>query len=203
MAQRTPSLGARSRSWGVLILLLTVCAAAPALAQDESEIWSGLFNYQQKMANLGNAEAQYKLAEMYVQGQGTQAAPEQARRWYEASAAQGYAPAQQKLAALAAGAPLVKAAAPPPPAVPVASPPAQSDVSRQELERMEHERRALEQELARSREEMRKLQAEQTRQAAALKQAEAEKEEARRRLAAKALLEAEMKKLRETPATFD
>ncbi|MEW6645847.1 MAG: SEL1-like repeat protein [Pseudomonadota bacterium] len=173
--------------------------AAPVLAQDEGKIWEGLFNYQQKMANLGNAEAQYKLAEMYAQGQGTRADPEQARHWYEASAGQGYAPAQRKLAALAKGEPMVNAAAVPPaaPATP------QPSASRQELEQAERERRALEQELARSREEMRKLQEEQARQAAALQKAELEKDEARRRLAAKALLEAEMKKLRETPPAFD
>lgn len=202
MAQHMPSTGPRGRSWAALILLLTVGAAAPALAQDESRIWEDLFNYQQKMAHIGNAEAQYKLADMYAQGQGTQADPAQARRWYEASAAQDYAPAQRKLAALSAGEPLVRSAAPAPLPAAVAAP-APAAISRQEMARMESERQQLEQELERSREEMRKLQAEQARQAAALKKAEAEKEEARRRLAAKALLEAEMKKLRETPATFD
>lgn len=207
MAQHMPLPGTRRRSWVIFVLLLSLGAAAPVLAQDEGKIWEGLFNYQQKMANLGNAEAQYKLAEMYAQGQGTRADPEQARHWYEASAGQGYEPAQRKLAALAKGEPEVKAAAAPAPVVPVASPAVpllpQPSTSRQELEQAERERHALEQELARSREEMRKLQEEQARQAAALQKAEAEKDEARRRLAAKALLEAEMKKLRETPSAFD
>lgn len=198
------------------LLLLSLLTAPLALAQDESQIWAGLFHYQQKMANIGNAEAQFKLAEMYAQGQGTKADPEQARHWYEKSAAQGYEPAQRKLAALAAGEPMVKTAAPASMPVPTAAPPvaapapiqppvasAQPVASRQELERMERERQQLEQELARSREETRKLQEEQARQAALLKKAELEKDEARRRLAAKALLEAEMKKLRETPSAFD
>jgi hypothetical protein len=194
-----------------LALIATLLAAHGAMAQDEGQIWQGLFNYQQKMANIGNAEAQYKLAEMYAQGQGVQVDPAQARRWYEASAAQGYEPAQRKLAALAAGQSLVKTSVPAPAPVappPVAAPapvqqPAPPAVSQQELARMEHERKQLEQELARSRETMRRMQEEQARKDAALKKAEAEKDEARRRLAAKELLEAEMKKLRETPATFD
>jgi TPR repeat protein len=86
MAQHMPSTGSRRRSWAALILLLTVGAAAPALAQDESRIWEDLFNYQQKMAHIGNAEAQYKLADMYAQGQGTQADPAQARRRLAAKA---------------------------------------------------------------------------------------------------------------------
>jgi TPR repeat protein len=216
MAHRTPALRVGHRLPTAFTFLLSLLVVAPVLAQDESKIWEGLFNYQQKMANIGNAEAQYKLAGMYAQGQGVKADPGQARHWYEASAAQGYTPAQRKLAALAAGGPMVKLIAPTPApdsAVPAAAavllpvepsaelaPPA---VPRQEFERMEFERKRLEQELARSREAMRKLQEEQARQAAALHKAESEKDEARRRLAAKELLEAEMKKLRETPPTFD
>lgn len=199
------------------ILSLCLLVLAQGVMAEEDKIWEGLFNYQQKMAHIGNAEAQFKLAEMYAQGQGVKADPVQARHWYETSAAQGYAPAQRKLAALEAGEPMVKAAAPaampsppsaapapvrPAPVQPPASP-AQDVVSRQELERMERERKQLEQELARSREEMRRLQEDQARRDAELKKAEAEKEEARRRLAAKALLEAEMKKLKEMPSAFD
>ncbi|WP_127476207.1 SEL1-like repeat protein [Sulfurivermis fontis] len=194
-------------------LLIAACLAfSRSVWAEEGKIWEGLFNYQQKMANIGNAEAQFNLAEMYAQGQGVQADPIQARHWYEAAAAQGYEPARRKLAALDAGEPLVKIAAPAPapvapprPPIPVQppAPPAQDTASRQELERMERERKQLEQELARSREEMQRLQEENARQEAELKRAEAEKDEARRRLAAKALLEAEMKKLRETPPAFD
>jgi hypothetical protein len=201
-----------TRNWRALALMLVLLTAQGAVAQDEDRIWQGLFNYQQKMANIGNAEAQYKLAGMYAQGQGVKADPAQARHWYEKSAAQGYEPAQHKLAALDAGEPRAKTsapvpAAPPPLAAPAPIPqpakPAQPDVSRQELERVERERKQLEQELARSREEMRKMQEAQARRDAELKKAEAEKEQARRRLAAKALLEAEMKKLKETPSAFD
>ena len=50
-----------------------------SLAADNQEFMQGLFNYQHKMAELGNAEAQFKLAEMYEQGQGVAADPKQAR----------------------------------------------------------------------------------------------------------------------------
>lgn len=207
---KTQSYHRISKCLRPLALIVALLAAQGAAAQDEGKIWEGLFNYQQKMAHIGNAEAQYKLAEMYAQGQGVQADPAQARHWYEASAAQGYEPARNKLAALEAGQPLVKTSAPapapvapPPVAVQQPAPPAQPSVSQQELERMERERKQLEQELARSRETMRRMQEEQARKDAELKKAEAEKDEARRRLAAKELLEAEMKKLRAMPATFD
>lgn len=214
--QRTATQNRRTATRCRAALLVAACLAfSPGAWAEEDKIWEGLFNYQQKMANIGNAEAQFKLAEMYAQGQGVQADAAQARHWYEASAAQGYEPARRKLTTLDAGEPLVKAAAPAPapiaplskpapiqPPAPIA-PPAQATASRQELERMERERKQLEQELARSREEMRRLQEEKARQEAELKKAEAEKDEARRRLAAKALLEAEMKKLKETPSAFD
>jgi len=211
--QRTTTQNRRTATRCRAALLIAVCLAfSQGIRAEEDKIWEGLFNYQQKMANIGNAEAQFKLAEMYAQGQGVQADPTQARHWYEAAAAQGYEPARRKLAALDAGEPLVKTAAPapapvapPPRPAPIQppAPPVQDTASRQELERMERERRQLEQELARSREEMRRLQEEKARQEAELKKAEAEKDEARRRLAAKALLEAEMKKLKEMPSAFD
>ncbi len=197
--ERAPAVTARYCRAVLLSLLLALPASG--MAAEEDKIWEGLFNYQQKMANIGNAEAQYKLAEMYAQGQGVKIDPDQARHWYEVSAAQGYEPARLKLAALDAGEPMVKATAPVP--VAVQPPVTQSDTSRQELERMERERQQLEQELARSREETHRLQEQQARQAALLKKAEMENDEARRRLAAKALLEAEMKKLKETPSAFD
>lgn len=217
--QRNATQNRRAASRCRVALLIAACLVfSQGSWAEEDKIWEGLFNYQQKMANIGNAEAQFKLAEMYAQGQGVQADPSQARRWYEASAAQGYEPARRKLAALDAGEPISKASAtapiPIPTPAPVARPappipiqppaaPLQNTASRQELERMEHERKQLEQELARSREEMRRLREEKARQETELKKAEAEKDEARRRLAAKALLEAEMKKLRETPSAFD
>jgi len=58
---------------------------------------SGVFEFQQKLANGGNAQAQYKLATMYENGRGINQDLNTARSWYEKSAAQKYRPAQHRL----------------------------------------------------------------------------------------------------------
>ena len=186
-----------------------------SLAADNQEFMQGLFNYQHKMAELGNAEAQFKLAEMYEQGQGVAADPKQARHWYEAAAAQGFQPALDHLERMKKNAATATPAAPAAPVAPVvqqpvATPPkapAKAATDDQESERLRQERAKLEQELAKSREELRRMQEQQAQQARQrdeeLRKAEAEKQEALRKLAAQQRLEEERKKMLETPAGYD
>lgn len=49
-----------------------------------------VFEFQSKLANQGNAKAQYFLAQMYEEGRGTQANPELAKHWYEQAKLNGY-----------------------------------------------------------------------------------------------------------------
>lgn len=57
----------------------------------------GLFDFQMKLAEKGNAEAQLKVGEMYETGFGVKKDMQQARTWIEKSAAQGNETAGFKL----------------------------------------------------------------------------------------------------------
>ncbi len=195
-------------------LLVFLSCGSVALAADNQEIWKGLFGYQQKMANLGNAEAQFKLAEMYEQGSGVAADRAQARHWYQQAAAQGYPPAQQRLAQLDAAAATDNAPASasvepaPVPAAPAPAPAAAPAAATSgELVQLQHERERLQQELAQSREAMKRMQEQQAqlahKQDDELRRAEAEKAEALRRLAAQQRLDEARKQMQATPSAFD
>lgn len=54
-----------------------------------------VFEYQSKLANKGNAEAQYYLAQMYEEGRGTKADPELAKQWFDKARNNGYLPAEK------------------------------------------------------------------------------------------------------------
>jgi TPR repeat protein len=58
-----------------------------------------VFEFQSKLANQGNAKAQYFLAQMYEQGRGTAADAEQAKHWYEQAKQNGYIPPTRVVAA--------------------------------------------------------------------------------------------------------
>lgn len=58
---------------------------------------SGIFEFQQKLANNGNPQAQYKLAEMYENGRGAAKDVNKAKDWYKKSAANNYKPAKHRL----------------------------------------------------------------------------------------------------------
>ncbi len=58
---------------------------------------SGVFEFQQKLAKKGNAEAQYKLGNMYENGQGVKVNLDKAALWYRKSAAQNNAAAKMRL----------------------------------------------------------------------------------------------------------
>lgn len=66
-------------------------------AQASDDVSVRLFNAQESLAARGDAQAQYYLAEMYEQGLGTAANPQQALEWYRKAAAQGHAMSQRKL----------------------------------------------------------------------------------------------------------
>ncbi len=65
-----------------------------SLAYDFS---SGVFEFQQKLAKKGNPEAQYKLGNMYENGQGVKVDLNAATTWYKKSAAQNNAAAKMRL----------------------------------------------------------------------------------------------------------
>jgi len=147
-------------------MLLLTLAATPALANDT--IWAGLFRYQLQMAQLGNAEAQFKLAEHYEQGLGVEQDMEQAKEWYEKASRQGYEPATGKLKSLGTG----RVQAPATSQVDPAAAQLEREYkarqqAEQELARIQAERVQVEQELARQREALQRLKAEKEREKAA------------------------------------
>lgn len=58
---------------------------------------TGIFEFQQKLANNGNPQAQYQLATMYESGRGVAKDINLAKQWYEKSAAQNYSAAKHRL----------------------------------------------------------------------------------------------------------
>ena len=79
-----------SQSAAALCLLAScLFTITPATAAD-ADFDKPVFEFQSKMANKGNATAQYFLAQMYEQGRGTEANAELARHWYEQAKRNGY-----------------------------------------------------------------------------------------------------------------
>lgn len=78
-------------------VLVVLCCLVTANVWGQEEHLSKLFEVHSKFAALGSAEAQYKLGQMYEEGQGTQADYAKAREWYEKAATQGYDKAKQRL----------------------------------------------------------------------------------------------------------
>ncbi len=76
----------------VLTLLLCVSLCSPwAYANN------GLFDFQMKLASKGNAEAEFKVGEMYETGFGVEKDMKAAREWINKAAAQGHETANFKL----------------------------------------------------------------------------------------------------------
>jgi hypothetical protein len=75
-----------------VLLLLSLMMLLPSVAPAD-----GLFDFQMKLANKGNAEAQFKVGEMYETGFGTKKDMEQARLWIDKANAQGHETAGFKL----------------------------------------------------------------------------------------------------------
>lgn len=76
----------------VVLALLSVFILLPAISQA-----SGLFDFQMKLAEKGNAEAQYKVGEMYETGFGVKKDMAKANDWINKAASQGHEAADFKL----------------------------------------------------------------------------------------------------------
>jgi len=79
----------------VLCLGLLLCAATVAAQEDH---WQKLFEVNQRFAQAGSKEGQFKLAEMYEQGVGTPVDEAKARHWYDKAAQQGHEEAARRIA---------------------------------------------------------------------------------------------------------
>ncbi len=74
--------------------LLQICAMGFCLIFSSNLLavnyYAGVFEFQKKLANNGNPQAQYKLASMYEKGHGVKKNTQQAKHWYKKSAANNY-----------------------------------------------------------------------------------------------------------------
>lgn len=94
-------IGRIQRKGSPTVLFITfLMITSPTVCLSADDMWSSVFEYQNKMANYGNPEAQVKLGEMYEEGHGTEQDYDKARTWYQKAADQGFAPAKKKLSKL-------------------------------------------------------------------------------------------------------
>ncbi|MBE9559787.1 MAG: sel1 repeat family protein, partial [Proteobacteria bacterium] len=75
-----------------VLMLMTILLLAPSLSQAD-----GLFDFQMKLAKKGNAEAQFKVGEMYETGFGVKEDKTEAMNWITKAASQGHETASFKL----------------------------------------------------------------------------------------------------------
>ena len=73
-------------------MLITLILFLPSLSQAD-----GLFDFQMTLAKKGNAEAEYKVGEMYETGFGVKKDMNEAKNWITKSASQGHETANFKL----------------------------------------------------------------------------------------------------------
>ncbi len=78
----------------LIFLSLVLYLPGPAMAYNYS---ADVFKFQQKLAVIGDASAQYKLGIMYETGQGTDVDLNEALKWYEKSAAQDHKAALRRI----------------------------------------------------------------------------------------------------------
>lgn len=88
-----PCIGGFTTNARVFVLLLTTLMLLLPLAVPAD----GLFDFQMKLAKKGNAEAQYKVGEMYETGFGVEQDMTEAKSWITKSAGQGHETASFKL----------------------------------------------------------------------------------------------------------
>ena len=87
-----PAKSRRAALWHMLLMVAVVFLTEIATARAD-----GLFDFQMKLAEKGNAEAQFKIGEMYETGFGVKQDMEQARIWINKAAAKGHTVAGYKL----------------------------------------------------------------------------------------------------------
>ncbi len=81
-------------------ILLSICLLmlpGIAFADNISVSSSGVFKFQQKLAESGNKQSQFKLATMYELGVGTSQNLDKAREWYQKAVDNGVAEAKDRL----------------------------------------------------------------------------------------------------------
>ena len=84
--------GLASKAGFIAFMLITLILILPSLSQAD-----GLFDFQMKLAKKGNAEAEYKVGEMYETGFGVKKDLNEAKNWITKSASQGHETAKFKL----------------------------------------------------------------------------------------------------------
>ncbi len=84
--------GLASKARFIALMLITLILFLPSVSQAD-----GLFDFQMKLAKKGNAEAQFKVGEMYETGFGVKADQTEAMNWILKSAGQGHETASFKL----------------------------------------------------------------------------------------------------------
>jgi len=76
----------------IALMLITLILFLPSVSQAD-----GLFDFQMKLAKKGNAEAQFKVGEMYETGFGVKEDKTEAMNWITKAAGQGHETAKFKL----------------------------------------------------------------------------------------------------------
>lgn len=78
------------------IFLTTIILPTSLQAEELIDQSSNIFNFQHKLADNGNVNAQFKLASMYEEGEGVAKNIDQAKHWYKIAAKGGSKPAAQR-----------------------------------------------------------------------------------------------------------
>ena len=81
----------------IINMMLFSVSSTQALNYNISTGSSSVLKFQQKMADKGHPESQYKLAMMYESGTGVEMNFEQAKTWYNKAAYQKFKPAKNRL----------------------------------------------------------------------------------------------------------
>ena len=87
-----PKRNWKSALWHIALLVVAVFITEITAAQADM-----VFDFQMKLAQKGNAEAQFKVGEMYESGRGVEKNMIEAKRWINKAAAQGNQAAGYKL----------------------------------------------------------------------------------------------------------
>jgi TPR repeat protein len=92
-------LGARISVASLLVLAMTIGLLAQyvSAAGERNQLSEASLEQIRKLAEEGNAEAQYKLAKMYEEGLGLAQDSKEAAKWYLKSAGKGHSHAQYKM----------------------------------------------------------------------------------------------------------
>ena len=78
-------------------LSVTCLLLGAALMAQAGDFDAGVFEFQKKLADNGNPQAQFKLGNMYETGRSVGMDPGAARQWYEKAAANNFKPAKNRL----------------------------------------------------------------------------------------------------------